>query len=69
MSGNLPRDWCNCAPLPMALSNPSPRVLAVNMPISNFGVTIAVLDGDGNLTIKMDQPRPLAPCDETGRLL
>jgi hypothetical protein len=39
---------------------PSPRVLPVNMPISNFGVTIAILDGDGNLTIKIDQPAPPA---------
>jgi hypothetical protein len=54
----------------MVLSYPSPRVLAVNMPISNFGVTVAVLDGDGNLTIKIDQPRPPGPpCDETGRLV
>lgn len=35
---------------------PSLRVLPVNMPFSNFGVTIAVLDRDGNLTIKVDQP-------------
>jgi hypothetical protein len=47
-------------PIPPPARSPSPRVLPVNLPISNFGVTIAILDGDGNLTIKIDQPRPEA---------
>lgn len=37
---------------------PSPRVLPVNLPFPSFGVTVAVLDRDGNLTIKVDQLQP-----------
>lgn len=54
-----PWPYC-CPPQTLQTFTPpvSPRVLPVNLPISSFGVTIAILDGDGNLTIKIDQPRP-----------
>lgn len=45
---------------PGALAIPSPRTLPVNLPFSNFGVTVAVLDQYGNLTIKVDQPESAA---------
>lgn len=48
----LPGSYVNFAITP----TPSPRVLPVNLPFSTFGVTIAVMDRDGNLTIKVDQP-------------
>ena len=52
---------CQCMacqiPMPMFPAPVSPRTLPVNVPISTFGVTVVVLDGEGNLTIKTDQPR------------
>jgi hypothetical protein len=54
--------YCPSKPalLPMAplLSLPSPRTLPVNIPFSNLGVTVVVLDHTGNLTIKVDQVPP-----------
>jgi hypothetical protein len=44
--------------VPWITPNQSPRTLPVMMPFSSFGVTIAILDSDGNLTIKVDQPKP-----------
>jgi len=32
--------------------------MPVNLPFSNFGVTVAVMDSNGNVTIKVDQPSP-----------
>ena len=36
-------------------SIPSPRTMPVNIPFSNFGVTVVTMDRDGNVTIKLDQ--------------
>lgn len=50
---------CQCQPGPFFLSpTPSPRYLPINMPFSNIGITIATLDGYGNVEIKVDQPYP-----------
>jgi hypothetical protein len=43
--------------VPMA-ALPSPRTLPVNIPFSNFGITVVTMDQAGNLTIKVDQPFP-----------
>jgi hypothetical protein len=37
---------------------PSPRTMPVNLPFPDYGVTIATLDKDGNVTIKVNQPVP-----------
>lgn len=37
---------------------PSPRTMPVNLPFPTFGVTIAIMDVNGNITIKTDQPTP-----------
>ena len=48
----LHTDWGQLSPLP------SPRTMLVNMPLPSMGVTIAVLDTQGNVTINVDQPLP-----------
>jgi hypothetical protein len=48
---------CKCTPVAPFMVQ-SPRTMPVNMPIPTFGVTIAILDSDLNLTIKSGQPRP-----------
>lgn len=45
----------------------SPRVLPVNLPFSKYGITTAAMDGDGNVTIKVDQPSPPSPITEEER--
>lgn len=35
---------------------PSPRTMTVTLPFSERGVTVAVMDQDGNLSIKVNQP-------------
>jgi hypothetical protein len=45
---------------PFIAPTPSPRVLPVNIPFSNVGITVVTLDGYGNVTIKVDQPYPVA---------
>jgi hypothetical protein len=50
---------CQCRPwYPVIGPIPSPRTMPVSLPFSSFGVTIAIMDSDGNLTIKVDQPTP-----------
>lgn len=44
----------------VSISLPHPRFVPVNMQMPQFGVTIATLDKDGNLTVKVDQPVPIA---------
>lgn len=38
--------------------NPNQRYLPVNVPLPFIGVTIAMVDSDGNVRIKKDQPMP-----------
>lgn len=46
-------------PAPTVYWPAPPRCLMVNVPLPQFGqVTVVVVDGDGNVTIKVDQPRP-----------
>lgn len=48
---------CDRAPVMQApFSIPSPRILPVNIPFSNFGITVVTMDRDGNTTIKVEQP-------------
>lgn len=58
MAGDPP---CGCGmvwPYPSSYQPPNPRVLAVNVPFPDFGVTVVTMDDDGNVTIKRNQPRP-----------
>jgi hypothetical protein len=49
-----------CAPeqAPYLAPVPSPRFLPVNIPFPMIGITVVTLDGNGNVTIKVNQPCP-----------
>jgi hypothetical protein len=40
---------------PFIATTIQPRVMPVNVPFSTFGVTVVVMDRDGNITVKVDQ--------------
>jgi hypothetical protein len=42
----------------MMSPNPNPPYLPVNVPLSFIGVTVVMVDSEGNVRIKKDEPLP-----------
>lgn len=50
---------CKCCQPYVPFTIPPRHSMPVNLPVPFMGmVTIAIMDSDGNTTIKVDQPRP-----------
>lgn len=47
---------CGDPTFPSVLSLPNPRTLDIKVPITEFGTTIVVLKGAGDLIVKIDVP-------------
>lgn len=39
-------------------ADPQPKTRTVSLPVSSFGVTVVIMDSDGNMKVRVDQPTP-----------